>query len=85
LFYLYYHFNIIIYRVEKLLLICVLVIFTILNYSFKERISEVIIPILEPAKGVYLEAIKKYNRFRQVPLMSADYEVNGEIYKFVGF
>ncbi|WP_243386173.1 hypothetical protein [Bacillus kexueae] len=42
------------------------------------------IPILEPAKGVYLEAIKKYIKFRQVPLMSADYEVNGEIYKFVG-
>ncbi|WP_243386174.1 hypothetical protein [Bacillus kexueae] len=43
------------------------------------------IPILEPAKGVYLEAIKKYIRFRQVPLMSADYEVNGDIYKLVGF
>ncbi|BBW97980.1 hypothetical protein GsuE55_28130 [Geobacillus subterraneus] len=31
------------------------------------------IPIMEPATGVYLDAIRKYIKFRQVPLMSADY------------
>ncbi|BBW97981.1 hypothetical protein ACPVTF_18725 [Geobacillus icigianus] len=42
------------------------------------------IPIMEPATGVYLDAIRKYIKFRQVPLMSADYILDGKRYKLVG-
>jgi hypothetical protein len=42
------------------------------------------IPIMEPATGVYLEAIKEYIKFRQLPLMSADYIIGGKRYKLVG-
>jgi hypothetical protein len=42
------------------------------------------IPIMEPATGVYLEAIKEYIKFRQLPLMSADYILHGKRYKLVG-
>ena len=39
---------------------------------------------MEPATGVYLEAIKEYIKFRQLPLMSADYIIDGKAYKLVG-
>ncbi|WP_066058052.1 hypothetical protein [Robertmurraya korlensis] len=42
------------------------------------------IPIMEPASGVYLEAVKKYKRFGQITLMSAFYLLNGRKYKLVG-
>ncbi|TWG32128.1 hypothetical protein [Geobacillus sp. C56-T2] len=42
------------------------------------------IPIMEPATGVYLDAIRKYIKFRQVPLMSADYIIGGKKYRLVG-
>jgi hypothetical protein len=42
------------------------------------------IPIMEPATGIYLEAIKEYIKFRQLPLMSADYIIGGKRYKLVG-
>lgn len=40
--------------------------------------------IMEPASGVYLEAIKKYKRFGQITLMSAFYILEGKKYKLVG-
>jgi hypothetical protein len=39
---------------------------------------------MEPATGIYLEAIKEYIKFRQLPLMSADYIIGGKKYKLVG-
>ncbi|HZG61536.1 MAG TPA: hypothetical protein VEY68_13860 [Anoxybacillus sp.] len=42
------------------------------------------IPIMEPATGIYLEVIKEYIKFRQLPLMSADYILHGKRYKLVG-
>jgi hypothetical protein len=39
---------------------------------------------MEPATGIYLEAIKEYIKFRQLPLMSADYIIGGKRYKLVG-
>jgi hypothetical protein len=39
---------------------------------------------MEPATGIYLEVIKEYIKFRQLPLMSADYILHGKRYKLVG-
>lgn len=42
------------------------------------------IPVMEPASGGYLEAIKKYKKLSQITLMSAIYLLDNKRYRLVG-